>query len=77
MADTTPELGEIVIYRSRDGADMPGLITGIANPETGDVHLELFSPPHVRKDILDPSWGAARWDGQGEPGSGTWRPRGS
>lgn len=69
-----PQVGDIVIYRSRDGIDMAALITQFTDGFDW-AHLRLFPPPTEKKDHLDPQWGTSRATDPAEPGRMTWRPR--
>lgn len=66
-------IGDVVIYRNRDGVDMAALVTDLLND--GAAHLHLFPQPAASRDILSHEWGSPRHEGDGEPRPGTWRPR--
>ena len=68
------QVGDTVLYRSRDGVDMPAIVTQFTDGEDW-AHLRLFPPPAATKDLLDHEWGAPRATNVSEPARGTWRPR--
>jgi hypothetical protein len=51
-----PSIGRIVIYRTRDGVDVPAIITHVID-EGDSVHLQPFIPPGVAPDTISYQWG--------------------
>lgn len=70
-----PDIGDVVLYRSRAGVDMPAIVTAHVVLDERSEHLTLFPPPGEAADVLSNDWGAERAAGDGEPGRRTWRPR--
>jgi hypothetical protein len=66
-----PSIGRIVIYRNRDGVDMPAIITALTD-EPGTVHLTVFPPPGAGAPILSHQFGTPLNDAE-EPRQQTWR----
>ena len=52
-----PSIGRIVIYRTRDGIDLPAIITALVDTDGRAVHIEQFAPPGVAKDHIGYQWG--------------------
>lgn len=65
-----PRIADLVVYRSRAGVDMPGIVTALAPVDDDGVQravfLELFPPPGEAKDLIDRQWGVAAARGVGE-----------
>jgi hypothetical protein len=55
--EQTPSIGRIVIYRTREGVDVPAIITYVIDGDRGDVHLQPFVPPGVAPDTISYQWG--------------------
>lgn len=78
--------GDIVIYRNRDGVDMPAILTA-PGPREHDGeqrywHLHAFVPPLAHPDAISHEWGAPRAPDDVDPDGpdawqldGHWRPR--
>ena len=69
-------IGRIVIYRSTDGVDMPGIITRHyvrRGNENYRVALHLFPPPGEGADLLSHEWGVSQAADADQPTPGTWR----
>lgn len=50
-------MGRIVVYRTRDGVDVPAIITAVIDEGRGAVHLQPFVPPGVSPDTISYQWG--------------------
>jgi hypothetical protein len=74
-------VGDIVLYRNREGVDMPAIITALLPADEDgvvrDVHLHVFVPPGEAPDQISHQFGAHLAEGHSESGMwlGTWRPR--
>ena len=72
-AHPRPTIGRIVLYRSRDGVDMPAIITALVNPGGTDVHLHAFPPPGASPDVLSHEWGTEQAKNPSRPACQSWR----
>lgn len=67
-----------MIYRNVAGVDMAAIVTGLVlepddEQQVAGVHLELFPPPGLGKDLLNTQWGVRQTPDPAEPEDGCWR----
>ena len=67
-----PSICRMVIYRDRNGSDMPAVITGVIDADRGDVHLTCFPPPQLPPPALSYEFGTPQHR-EGPPLIDTWR----
>lgn len=70
-----PQIGDVVLYRSRHGLDMAAIVTAPADQEGHYLHLHLFPPPGEAADYLDHEWGAPHESQLVGEKRGCWRER--
>lgn len=73
-----PKIGEIVIYQTRRGTDMPAIVTGLAPVDEDGVQravfLHMFPPPGHAAELFDREWGVPHASGIGDGWfTGRWR----
>lgn len=59
------QLGDTVIYRNKDGVDIPAMITELVDPDL--AYLARFPPPRASGDPTTVSYPIARAEGDKDP----------